>query len=174
MPTIDITTTLAWAHCESPRCPGTASEQVQAERVETTYLYSDNGGDLPGPERSHVSWRAASEEDIQCRHCGRPRAFTENPPPDIEPLSGYDPMFLLSPDAKPFDPTRQEEIKRETEDNRVADLEAQLAAMRAQVEELAARQTAAAEREDDSPATPRRTAGSARRSAAPPTNSEAA
>jgi hypothetical protein len=105
-------------------CPGYGQESVEAVRVLTEYLYRDNGGDLPGVERSNADLRWADAGDAPCRSCSMPRELSEHPRPSYQPLSGYDPMGLLHGPA--FDPNR---VNSES-DARMAAMEAEMVKLR--------------------------------------------
>jgi hypothetical protein len=100
---------------------------------ETTWLYTENGGDWPFPERSSVSLRFVNEEDHKCPHCGRNRDLSANKRPAFDgSLSGYDPNGLLEMQAAgvEFDPDKQKEIMASA----VTDPERE--AMQAEINEL--------------------------------------
>lgn len=121
MPHVVTEKVQAYAHCPNARCVGYLQEEVPAERVETNYLYTDNGGDLPGVERSNSHFRWPDGVDVSCPGCGGLRELSASPRPSYQPLSGYDPMGLLG--AAKFNPAK---VNTEA-DARVAALEAQLA-----------------------------------------------
>src|SRR5690349_4786386 len=104
MPTVTVTPVRAFAHCVQPRCPGAYEVEVDANRVETAYSFLDNGGDIPGIERSHVRAEFVNEADATCEHCGSHRDVSLAPRPQYQPLSGHDPMGLLGMPA--FDPSK--------------------------------------------------------------------
>lgn len=118
----------AYAHCPNARCVGYLQEQVDAERVETSYLYTDNGGDLPGVERSIHHFKWLDSADPTCPGCGEIRELSGEPRPSYQPLSGYNPMGLVDGSVAPFNPAKA------PEDPRVAALEAQIASLTALVE----------------------------------------
>lgn len=112
MPTVtDTPIEAAWAHCNSPRCPGHNQEQVAAVRRETGRSYVEGGGNLPGNETSWVTFAFANPDDQACPHCGKAREVTDQPRKSYAPLSGHDPMGLLG--AEPFDPRKQVELQNE-------------------------------------------------------------
>lgn len=125
MPTIQTTPVRAYAHCVASRCPGNAQVEVDAIVEETTWLFTENGGDYPFPERSSVSLRFVNDgqqhpgepaprpDDSHCPQCGRNRDLSADKRPAFDgSLSGYDPNGLLDFQAAgvEFDPDRQKEI----------------------------------------------------------------
>lgn len=124
-----------FAHCPEPRCPG--SEQTTVGLVQTVVeeRYLDRGGATGDPrdqlvENSHEYLRFAEETDMLCEHCGRTRECSLTERPKYNPLSGKDPMGLLG--AKPFNPG----LSFGPEDERLAEMQAQVDAMRAEMEKL--------------------------------------
>lgn len=63
------------------------------ETVEVTYV--DAGGDMPGVQNSHVTFRFADEADSPCGTCGHPREVSDQKRRVYQPLSGHDPNGLL-------------------------------------------------------------------------------
>lgn len=130
MPTVTHVEQTAYAHCGTPTCPGSRQVEVQGVRRETSYMFTENGGDIPGVERSVVEWTFADEADRACPTCERPREISNQLKPSYDPLSGFDPMGLLTVD--PFDPSRRNTV----EDEKVAELEAKLAAQSKKLDQL--------------------------------------
>lgn len=128
MPTIIETSVTAYAHCTDPRCPGAYQQPVDGRRIETGWAYTENGGDIPGIERSHVRAEFADPQDAVCPHCSGPRDIALDPRPQYQNLSGKDPMGLLGIAA--FDPSKPLLADPGTT--------AELDALKAQVAELAA------------------------------------
>lgn len=121
----------AYAHCLNPACPGYGQQQLDVTRTTIGYGFKDNGGDLPGIERSTVTLEFADPADQPCRTCSRPRELSEHPRPSYQPISGYDPMGLVNGSVpQSFDPNR---VNTEA-DARVAALEATVAKMAAALE----------------------------------------
>lgn len=133
MPHVVVEMVKAYAHCPNARCSGYLQEQVDAERVDTNYLYTDNGGDLPGVERSTVQFRWPDGADAGCPGCGATRELSGSARPSYQPLSGHDPNGLINGSVAKFDPAKV----NAPESPRVAELEAQLAKMQATLEKLA-------------------------------------
>lgn len=139
MPHVTETPIKAYAHCLCARCPGYDQEPVEALSHETHWLFKDNGGDLPGVERSHIILKFApvDEDDPDavdqsvCEHCGGPRELSEKPRPQYINESGHDPMYLVSANARPYSAAKQ----TEAQSARVQDLEAQVAALTKLVEQ---------------------------------------
>lgn len=101
MSTTTETPISALAHCSAPRCAGHAQEPVPGIRRTVSHTYADlNGtaeGSVPGIERSSEYILFADHEaDAACPHCGTVRQITDQRRPNYEPLSGHDPMGLLS------------------------------------------------------------------------------
>lgn len=122
MPTTTDTPIDGYAHCLNPRCQGYAQEQVKALHRETFYTFADLGGDanMPGYERSTVSYHFADDSEAQCPTCEGPREVTPSPRTQYQNLSGKDPNGLLHilPGAAP----------------NVAELQAEIAALREKVD----------------------------------------
>jgi hypothetical protein len=111
MPATTQTPVRAYAHCTNPRCPGHEQEEVDALQVETSFFFSDNGGNIPGVERSSVMLVWADAEQAACR-CGRTRDLSESRRRRYDNLSGFDPDGLLEMQSQgiEFDPRKQIEI----------------------------------------------------------------
>lgn len=117
MPTVTETPVRAYAHCVIPVCAGYRQAEVDAVRTETAYTFADNGGDLPGIERSNMRLSFADEDDQACPSCGGARDLSEQARRSYDPLSGHDPNGLLK-----FGPFEGVQPK----DDRVAELEAKV------------------------------------------------
>lgn len=131
MPTVTDTSQVVWAHCRNARCPGYTQEEIQGFREEHVQTFGENGGDgifMPMTERSMVSFRAESQEDVPCHACGQPRDVTGEPRPAYQPISGHDPLGLIGGLA--FDPQR---VNTE-QDAQIAELQATVARLAALVE----------------------------------------
>lgn len=136
MPTVQEAPARAYAHCRNARCAGYAQEEIDGVREEVGFTYRELNGNKGAVdpfdglmERSSVRFRFADEEDAPCRVCGEAREVTGDPRPSYQPLSGHDPMGLLSFggfDASMVVPP----------DDRTAALEGQLAEMREQMAAL--------------------------------------
>lgn len=113
-------TKVGWAFCPAGACPGYRMEEVQAVYREVGDTFQANGGDIPGVERSQVELLFADESDVACVSCGRDRQLSDQPRPSYDPLSGFDPGYLLH--APEFDPGK---VNTEA-DQRVAELEAKV------------------------------------------------
>jgi hypothetical protein len=148
MPQVIPTTIRAFAHCPHARCSGYQQEQVDAIRIETQFLYTDSGGDLPGFERSNVVLAYTDDaeghpsEIAPCPECGTRRELSETPRRQYDNLSGYAPDYLISKGAQRFDAAKKDVPQ---DDSRVKDLEGQVAALSGQVEALLSKLTAPAE-----------------------------
>lgn len=129
MPNVTLTPIRAFLYCPTSSCPGYQLEPVDGFEEETSWFFTENGGDLPNAvERSHK--RLKLQEDIEaeqaepgkrreglqqkaaearaCEHCGRRRELTDRERPVYQPLAP-------DPDANP------------TRDSEVAELKAQVA-----------------------------------------------
>lgn len=131
MATLTTTTVPAFAHCRDPRCPGVEQEPVDATRHLTEWSYVDNGGNLPGVERSTAIFVFADESQAPCPHCGTDREVSAQKRPNLPPLSGHRQDGLLY--VKQFDAGKQP-----------AGNDAIVAQLMAQVAELSARVAAKA------------------------------
>jgi hypothetical protein len=132
MPTVASREQKIYMHCINPRCRGMMEEEVDGLAEETSYLFTDNGGDIPGVERSVVVAKPVHEEDETCPHCGGRRDASLSPRPQYQRLSGHDPMGLLN--VPSFDPNK---VNTPT-DERDAELDAlkqRLAALEARDEQ---------------------------------------
>jgi hypothetical protein len=105
MPATTQTPVRAWAHCTNPRCPGHEQEEVDALEVETSFFFTDNGGTLPGVERSSVILVWADPEQAACR-CGRSRDLSGAKRRRYDNLSGFDPDGLLEMQSQGSSSTR--------------------------------------------------------------------
>jgi hypothetical protein len=141
MPTITETPVTAYAHCVNSRCPGNSQQEVEAIRAEDSFTYAEQGGDLPGTERSFVRLRFVNDAEAPCPNCGRIRDLSDSPRKQYDgSLSGHDPKGLL--DVDPFDAGKQHELRSgnsealETENrelrDRLATLEGMMAAFMSQ------------------------------------------
>jgi hypothetical protein len=85
----------AYAHCVNSRCPGNKQQPVDAIVTETSYFYSEVGGDgmFGHPERSMRHLRFADPEQSHCE-CGANRDLSETPRIQLDD-SGHDPGALL-------------------------------------------------------------------------------
>lgn len=111
MPTVVATEVKGFAHCRDARCPGYQQQEVDAVREESSQTFGENGGDGPFLhmiERSSVEFRFKDSDDVPCPVCSQPREVSETPRPQYQPLSGHDPMGLLS--VAPFDPGKVPEV----------------------------------------------------------------
>jgi hypothetical protein len=130
MPAVTETVIDALASCKEQRCAGYTQQPVRAVRTVTEFSYIDNGGDLPGIERSTELLRFADLTDAQCEHCGEPRLVATQTRPIYPNISGQ-PQDTL--------------INQYRDSERVRDLEladarrdAEMAQMRVTMERLAA------------------------------------
>lgn len=136
-----------FAHCPSPACAGHQQREVDGVLETTSFSYRDNGGDIPGEERSMEEprlveeialaeaverrdsraeideARAAAVAARSCGTCARALELSVTPRPQYDPLSGFDPNYLVnsSAEAPLVDP--------QSADARVAALEAQVRAL---------------------------------------------
>lgn len=134
MPSVTETPVKGYAHCRNARCGGYQQQEVDAVREEKAYTFGDGGGDgvfTHMIERSMVSFLFADPGEAPCPSCGEPREVSGEPRPSYQPLSGHDPMFLVTSGAK-FDPS----VVNTPADARQAELEAKLARMETLVAKL--------------------------------------
>lgn len=136
MPQVTEKPRQVYLHCPNPVCPGMVQETVDGFEVETAFLFTDNGGDLPFVERSTSAAvvdppsldPSVERFDTSCRHCGAAREISLTPRPNYQPLSGADPMGLVG--APQYDPHRPI-----LEDNpELVELRKQVAALAARLE----------------------------------------
>jgi hypothetical protein len=115
MPTITEAVQTGFAHCTNPRCPGHDQEEVQIVRRETAFGYDENGGNLPGFERSFVNVGFYNDgtdgkpDESVCPYCHGHREATDQARRQYEPLSGHDPKGLLA--VARFDAAKQAELR---------------------------------------------------------------
>lgn len=129
MPALTETPITAYAHCRDARCPGYQQQEVQAVRVETGWTYGENGGDgvfTHMQEKSSVEFRFADDAEAPCPVCTVPREVTGDARPSYQPLSGFDPLGLLS--VPKFDAAAQVpvDIRGETDEEMEARLRAEI------------------------------------------------
>jgi hypothetical protein len=92
MPSTTHTPVRAFAHCTASRCPGNRQVEIDAIEEETSWLFSDNGGDWPFVEKSSVNLRFVNVEEQHCPTCGRSRDLSSTKRPAFDgSMSGYDP-----------------------------------------------------------------------------------
>lgn len=106
MATLTTTELQAYAHCRDPRCAGTEQQPVPALRHLSEWTYVENGGNMPGTERSTAILAFADEPtDAPCPTCSKPRELSEQERPYYTPLSGHRQDGLLH--VKSFDASQQ-------------------------------------------------------------------
>lgn len=128
MATLTTTELQAYAHCRDPRCAGTEQQPVPALRHLSEWTYVENGGNMPGTERSIAILAFADEPtDAPCPTCSKPRELSEQERPYYTPLSGHRQDGLLH--VKNFDASQQPAGN----DAVIAQLMAQVAQLSAQV-----------------------------------------
>lgn len=137
MPVVTENKRVLFAHCPSPLCANYRQQEVEGVVVETSYMFTDNGGDIPGIERSVEDLRWVDDDQAECSECGRRRELSTSPRPSYDPLSGHDPMGLVNGTVPPYDPGKV----NTPEDERFAELQAQLKAQQAMIEKLLADKT---------------------------------
>lgn len=116
-----------FAFCPDSRCPGNAVVEVPAVRQVSEFLYTDNGGDIPGVERTVEHLRFADEgADAACPSCDRVRDLSPSPRPEYPAITGHRQDGLLH--VKQFDAGQQ----------RVGGNDAVIAELMKQVAELSA------------------------------------
>lgn len=137
MPTVTPTPIVAFAHCPHPWCEGGQQEQVDAVRVETAVSFAETGGSgsIPGIENSYVVLTYADESVAACPGCGTRRELSDTARPQYDNLSGFAQDYLANQNAKRFDPARQHAVQ----DERVHELEAQVADMASRMDRLLAK-----------------------------------
>jgi hypothetical protein len=115
MPTITEAVQTGFAHCTNPRCPGHDQEEVQVVRREAAFGYDENGGNLPGFERSFVNIGFYNDgtdgkpDESVCPYCHGHREATDQARRQYESLSGHDPKGLLA--VARFDAAKQAELR---------------------------------------------------------------
>lgn len=128
MATLTTTSVEGFAHCRDPRCAGTEQEPVAAVCHTSEWTYVENGGNMPGVERStdHLAF-ADEATDAPCPVCSSPRELSVQARPHYTPLSGHRQDGLLH--VKSYDASAQPAGN----DAIVAQLMAQVAALSAQI-----------------------------------------
>ena len=128
MPTITDETVTGHAHCPNPRCDQYEYETPVVKRT-VSWTYAENGGDLPGIERSTIEVVATKDTEDKCPRCGRYRELSIGERPEYPNESGVDPNGLLG-----FQPQVADPQLIAAQQN--AELAAQLADLQAQLAEL--------------------------------------
>lgn len=129
MATLTTTDIQAFAHCPDARCAGTKQQPVPAVRHTAEWTYVENGGNMPGIERSSAVLAFVSEStDASCPDCGKPRELSEQERPFYTPLSGHRQDGLLH--VKSFDASQ---APPSGNDAVIAQLMAQVAQLSAQI-----------------------------------------
>ena len=86
-----------YVSCIDPRCPGYEQRPVRVVERTVSFTYQDNGGDGAIPqtaiERATVD---IVQTDATCEHCGKPGIFAAVERPEYAPVSGQDPLEILS------------------------------------------------------------------------------
>ena len=86
-----------YVSCIDPRCPGYEQRPVRVVERTVSFTYQDNGGDGAIPqtaiERATVD---IVQTDATCEHCGKPVIFAAVERPEYAPVSGQDPLEILS------------------------------------------------------------------------------
>jgi hypothetical protein len=154
MATVTTTTVSGYAHCRNPRCAGTEQQPVDALCHTSAWTYVENGGNMPGVERSTELYVFADERtDSPCPVCGDSREVSAAPRPQYTPLSGHRQDGLLH--VKQYNAQAQPDAGNGAI---VAQLMEQVAALSAQIAGRAvpAQDTAPADDPGDGGATPKR------------------
>lgn len=132
MPLVIEAPVRGYAHCRDARCPGYAQEEVDAVREESSFTFGELGGDGVFThliERSTIVYRLADDEQRACPVCSQPREVTGSHRPQYQPLSGHDPMGLLT--VPKFDAGKQHEmppgLRGETDEEMEARLRREIA-----------------------------------------------
>jgi hypothetical protein len=97
MPTVTEIQVDGYVSCIDPRCPGYEQRPVRVVERTVSFTYQDNGGDGAIPqtaiERATVD---IVQTDATCEHCGKPVIFAAVERPEYAPVSGQDPLEILS------------------------------------------------------------------------------
>jgi len=97
MATVTETPVNGFISCIDPRCAGYEQKPVEVVLRTVAFSYQDNGGDGAVPqtaiERETV---AIVQTDEPCEHCGKPTIRAQFERPEYAPVSGQDPLELLS------------------------------------------------------------------------------
>lgn len=133
MPTVTVSKVEAFAHCADSRCRGNRQEPVKAVAENISISFLDNGGDMPGEERSMRHLRFAREADASCSVCGGPREVSDQKRPVYANVSGHDQAGLLK-----FKTADGEFVIPVADDGKTAELEDKIEKLTALVEKLTA------------------------------------
>ena len=139
MPTATEETIAALAFCPDARCYGYQQQEVQAVKTTTVLTYIDNGGDLPGEERSFSHLRFANEADVPCPECKRDRMISDQVRPVYAPISGQDQNALLHMGETPGrvrDLEHAQELAAANAATEMAELKALVKEQQAQIQQL--------------------------------------
>jgi hypothetical protein len=97
MPAVTETKVDGWVSCVDPRCVGYEQRPVVVTKRVAAFTYHELGGDGAVPqtaiERETVG---VVQTDETCEHCGKPVVFSDLPRPEYAPVSGQDPLEILS------------------------------------------------------------------------------
>jgi hypothetical protein len=117
MPTATETLIDAWAACSDGRCPGHKQQAVKAISTLVQFSYFDNGGDIPGIERSVTHVRFNDIADAQCEFCGEPRQVADQVRPVYPNVSGVpqDKLLMVGKDSERLRDLQLADAKREAE-----------------------------------------------------------
>lgn len=128
MATLKLTPARGYAHCRDPRCKGTEQEPVDVIRHTSEWTYVENGGNMPGVERStEIVVFADEQADSPCPVCTAPREASAQLRPRYTPLSGHRQDGLLY--VKAYDAS----VQPAGNDAIVAQLMAQVAELSARI-----------------------------------------
>jgi len=142
MPTVTEQNVTGLAFCIDGRCPGYNQQPVLAVKRTSEFSFVENGGDLPGIERSTSQVFFADEADAVCQHCGKPRLVEDHERPEYPNTSGRDPMEIFHFQGQAANTMREMMLAQENEKLRheaeVSELRSQMAAQGALMERMAA------------------------------------
>ena len=129
MPTITDEEVIGHAHCPNPRCDPYEHETPVTRRT-IAWTYQENGGDLPGIERTSEQVIANEKTASMCPSCGRARELSLDERPEYPNESGVDPLGLLGMQPQTADPSLVAVQQQAELAQQLADLQAELAALK--------------------------------------------
>lgn len=138
MPTVTDTLIDGYASCRDGRCPGYKQEPVKAILSLSEWTYFEQGGDIPGVEKTTVLIRFADEADEPCSVCGEPRLVADQVRPIYPNVSGVpqDALLQVGRDSERVRELQLEAAKRDAE---MARMREQMERQSAQLEQLMTR-----------------------------------
>jgi len=94
MPVVTETEIPGYVSCRDPLCQGFKQRKTTVTRRAQEFRYiEDLKGDIPGVERTAVD---IVHRDDPCPVCDGPQVFSDQERPEYAPISGQDPLALVT------------------------------------------------------------------------------